>query len=96
MQGNTRASKRTVLNLGSLGTVSENSITVFGWTVANGAETDALIEFLDTDLNTEFYVAVKAHEFEDSDIDWLADNGLKVASLDKNIHVTVWHSQDGS
>ena len=96
MQGNSRASKRTVLNLGSLGTVSENSITVFGWTVANGSNTDALIEFLDTNLNTEFYVAVPQHETEESAVEWVADNGLKVASLDKNIHITVWHSHDGS
>lgn len=96
MQGNTRASKRTVLNLGSLGTVSENSITVFGYTVANGSNTDALIEFLDTDLNTEFYIAVPQHQTVETHLDWIADKGLKVASLDKNIHVTVWHSHDGS
>jgi hypothetical protein len=91
-----RASKRTFFTLASNRTISSEPITVHGFKLANGSNTDALIEFTDINDSTMFYVAVKAHETEPDHQLFIADNGLKVKGLDKNIHLTVFHNHAGT
>ena len=86
-----RASKRTVVTLASTRSIATEGITVHGFKLANASSKDALIEFTDANDNTEFYVAVKTHDtYEDAQL-FIADKGLKVRGLDKNIHLTVFH-----
>jgi len=91
----TFASSRTRVTLAAERTIAAGGIHVYGIMVTDigGAATRA--QFLDVDDNILLDVGIPANGSFEVDIEWLADNGLKVkdpAGDDANVLVTVFHN----
>ena len=91
------ATKTTRVELNAARTISLNSIRVHSILVSNDTAGAIEAEFTDADDVALISIAVPVGATYSWDVMWMADNGLKVATLgDADVSVTVAHPADGA
>jgi hypothetical protein len=96
---NARGSRVTRVTLDADRTIaSGESITVFGFIVANSTQNAAEVNITDgTAVTKQITVTVPAQDSRTFDIEFVSDDGITIDSLgNENVIVTVFHSQGGS
>ena len=73
------------------------TITVFGITVANSANTPALVDIQDIAGNNKLTIVLPCKDTHSIPYEWIADGGLQIDGIgSSSVIVTVAHSQGGS
>lgn len=92
---NFKASRVTTVDLGSDREIT-GYFTVFGIVVAN--QQDAVVvdvEIKNNNGDVIIPLAIPANDTKILDFTWIADKGISIDALSSDVHVTIFHSQEG-
>ena len=75
---------------------NSETITIFGIILANSSSFDAEIDISDIVGTKKITVSVPSHDSKNIEIEFIADNGLRIDGIGSDkVYATVFHSHGG-